>query len=516
MLDNMRINFSFSLLNKTFFAILIASAICSCGNNNASNRQTETDQPTETTSPNRDLENHPTAPVNAGPASMETLETNAQVYAWVDRLNIRNAPNTSGKIVASATEQEALEFTGEKSTGSETVVLRGVAYHEPWLKVKTADGTEGWVFGGAIKRRGEKKGNDPISDERFFYPHFGRFDLSAWKKNSSDNSSAGDAESYKSPYTRGGRLLIIDKTDMGEYGYNRTYTLKEKNGEILKIRSFSFEVDRQVYRLTETVNVYTSDPPKKYTRSQKLDKHFMQLNARPVMVNGAWSEGSADVISAATDSSSARTNDAFTIGPTPVNCSVIDVNGGCSTDFEAGNTTVFKSDSQNGCLTINGKTETVKWEDYPDKRSQLYNQSINKNWIILNEKGEDTIFGKKLEMGSKYEEHRQELIQTLLVMDAIPESIPYQSNGTVGMGYRAEIRDLCNEAITMAKAAKEKGEKGPPTEIRFFNNNYKVHFTVQTTSVDDGGGQYYKGTMKVLSTEGKILTNKSVTGYSGC
>ena len=119
-------------------------------------------------------------------------------------------------------------------------------------------------------------------------------------------------------------------------------------------------------------------------------------------------------------------------------------------------------------------------------------------------------------MGSKYEEHREELIQTLLVMDEMPKEISYQSNGTVGMGYRSEVRDMCSEAISMAKAAKEKGEKGPPTEIRFSGNNFNVYFTVQTTSRDDGGGHYYKGTMEVLSKNGKVLASKQVTGYSGC
>ncbi len=51
-----------------------------------------------------------------------------------------------------------------------------------WYKVRTSDGKEGWVFGGAVKQENEIKGNDIITKEKFDFPYFGKFDLSSWSK----------------------------------------------------------------------------------------------------------------------------------------------------------------------------------------------------------------------------------------------------------------------------------------------------------------------------------------------
>ena len=122
-------------------------------------------------------EEHP-----AEPSTLELLQTKDLLYAWVDKLNIRDTPKLEGKTIASVDNQEALEFTGEKSRQSETIVLRGVAYDEPSLKVITSDQKEGWVFGGAVKRKGEDKGNGLMTETDFDLPYFGRFDLKDWTR----------------------------------------------------------------------------------------------------------------------------------------------------------------------------------------------------------------------------------------------------------------------------------------------------------------------------------------------
>jgi hypothetical protein len=104
------------------------------------------------------------------------------LYTWVDRLNIRQTPALSGEVVANVAKNVGLEFTGEQAEKLETIVLRGVAYQDTWLKVITPDGKEGWVFGGAVRREGEPKGNGPITDTEFDFPIFGKYDLSEWKK----------------------------------------------------------------------------------------------------------------------------------------------------------------------------------------------------------------------------------------------------------------------------------------------------------------------------------------------
>jgi hypothetical protein len=485
------LNMKNTFISRFFFILLLAgvSLLLSC----TTNDKTETTETEETTTP-----------TPAPPENMNSLSANEDVYAWVNNLNIREKPEMGSKVVATAIEQEALEFTGDKSAAPETIVLRGMAYAEPWLKVKTKDGTAGWVFGGAVKRKDETKGNDPISDDRFFYPLFGRFDLADWKKISDLDESGGDAEIITASYQKGGRVLEISRVDVGEYGYSSSYKLIDREGNVLRTRSFEFVGDG-LNELNETVNDYTTNPPKKYIRTQKLNKHYMQLNGRPVMANGAWVESAADELPKA-----------VSIGTAPANCPNMDADSGCNCDFKAGGNYVFRSDYKNGCLSLDGQIAEVTEVIFKDERTKLVIQSQSDPWIVLNEKGEDLIFGKKLEMGSRYKEHRAELVRTLLVMDEMPDQIQYQSNGTVGMGYRAEVRDMCAEAIQLAKEAKKKGETGPPSELRFENKDYKVYFTVQSTGRDDGGGNDYKGKMEVLAKDGTVLGSKQVTGYCGC
>jgi len=48
-------------------------------------------------------------------------------------------------------EGTSFVYLNEKTDYKDRINLRGTLYHEPWLKIKTEDGKEGWVFGGAVK-----------------------------------------------------------------------------------------------------------------------------------------------------------------------------------------------------------------------------------------------------------------------------------------------------------------------------------------------------------------------------
>lgn len=218
------------------------------------------------------------------------FEANDLVYTWVDQLNIRDQPNLKGKTVASVQSRQALEFTGEKSENNDIVVLRGKAYDEPWLKVITEDKTEGWVFGGAVKHEGEKKGNNVISDLKFDFPYFGKFDLSDWKKVDTDDESGGDAEISTMTFEKDNLIIEFSASEMGDYGYARYYTLKDQAGETLKEREFRLSNDSDPRELTETVKDYTSSTPMEYTCIQKLRRNNSGLNANPIMANAIWSK----------------------------------------------------------------------------------------------------------------------------------------------------------------------------------------------------------------------------------
>lgn len=84
-------------------------------------------------------------------AEVKDQKETVTVYAWVDNLRIRQQPDRKAIIVNTVPEGAKLEFLGEKTDFTEKINLRGSLFDEPWLKVKTEQGLEGWVFGGAIK-----------------------------------------------------------------------------------------------------------------------------------------------------------------------------------------------------------------------------------------------------------------------------------------------------------------------------------------------------------------------------
>jgi len=121
----------------------------------------------------------PTAPQETPPPPPpQPMTATTELITRVDKVNVRAEPSTKSKVVARIPNGEPMVYAGEQSATEESILLRGVVYKERWLKVMTNDGKDGWVFGGAVKRPGEKKGNRVLSDTRLDFPNFGRYDLS--------------------------------------------------------------------------------------------------------------------------------------------------------------------------------------------------------------------------------------------------------------------------------------------------------------------------------------------------
>ncbi len=94
--------------------------------------------------------------------SEKTTETNLEVqvpeedpsvfiYCWVDNLRVREKPDTKSPIITEVKEGAELEYLEQKTDFTQKINLRGTVYDEPWLKIKTIDEKEGWVYGGAVK-----------------------------------------------------------------------------------------------------------------------------------------------------------------------------------------------------------------------------------------------------------------------------------------------------------------------------------------------------------------------------
>ncbi len=217
------------------------------------------------------------------------LAAGDKVNAWVDGLFVRAQPNKTGTIVAQVRAGTALEFTGKRSDTEETIVLRGMAFAQPWLEVRTAEGQQGWVFGGAVQRSGERKGNGFQSAQQFDFPDFGSFDLRNWEQQPAQETAGGDATITLTVYEKNGQRLAVKETETGEHGYERLYTLTTSGGKLLKTRKFTFAAEPSP-QLTEVVTDYGQAPPRVRRRTQPLSQHVLQLNGRPELAVGTWED----------------------------------------------------------------------------------------------------------------------------------------------------------------------------------------------------------------------------------
>ncbi len=75
------------------------------------------------------------------------------LYARVNRLRLREKPDTKSKVLAELAEGDVLNYLHEQTAFTKKVTLRDKVYDEPWLKVRTSKGQMGWVYGGGVEKK---------------------------------------------------------------------------------------------------------------------------------------------------------------------------------------------------------------------------------------------------------------------------------------------------------------------------------------------------------------------------
>ncbi|MBR9919436.1 MAG: SH3 domain-containing protein [Bacteroidetes bacterium] len=95
------------------------------------------------------------APASAESDSVPVLSGNSVpsktiLTSNIEYLRLRSVPGPQGDILDNLERGASLEYLGEMSSFNTEVTLRGITFKEPWIKVKTTSGTEGWVFAGAL------------------------------------------------------------------------------------------------------------------------------------------------------------------------------------------------------------------------------------------------------------------------------------------------------------------------------------------------------------------------------
>lgn len=438
-------------------------------------------------------------------------QVNESLTAWVDLLNVRAEPNTSGKIVTSLRENASVIYTGERTDEVHTLELRGSSFEEPWLKIRTADGQEGWVFGGAVQRAGENKG---VQRSSMSIGELAKLEMSQWTQTNEWISGGGDAENVTTIYKKGDLTLSIQKTEVGEYGYSRTYDLYNKNYQLIKRRFVDWSGDHPSFSLTETITDLESTPAKVSSRSQAFNKHFFQLKPRPEAVKGDFQEAIVDA-DEATQLRASILTEAFSFKDIPSN---VDTDGGCSCNFEpseyGSGLMVFASDmGANAAMKINGIMVQLK-DGLQAYQAELRKKAAQDVWITLKEKGADELFGEEIDFSGDWQTSlTNTLKEAMMAMESIPTEARIKSIGTVGMGHRGNIRDLWNDAAAAAKTAKQ---NGPDLELYYQGGQYRCRITARQTNKNDGGGGKYEGYMEILSKDGKSLEGWYVYGDCGC
>ncbi len=91
-----------------------------------------------------------TPPDTGDDATTRKTTALVQFQTAVADLRLRETPGEKGEIVATLPKGAFLDDLGEVSDFTTRVTLRGITYDEPWIKVKTSTGQEGWVYGGGL------------------------------------------------------------------------------------------------------------------------------------------------------------------------------------------------------------------------------------------------------------------------------------------------------------------------------------------------------------------------------
>lgn len=79
------------------------------------------------------------------------LRCEREIFVTTSELRLRIAPNLQAETLERLKKGEALIYLNLKSTDTEVVNMGGYTAEEPWVKVVTELGVEGWVYGEGVR-----------------------------------------------------------------------------------------------------------------------------------------------------------------------------------------------------------------------------------------------------------------------------------------------------------------------------------------------------------------------------
>ena len=89
-------------------------------------------------------------PVKKAPKTKTVIREVSLLYAVVGGLKLRTGPTRDSAIVQELALNEPIYFLNEVSDFKEKINMGAYIAEEPWIKIRTKRGQEGWVYGAGI------------------------------------------------------------------------------------------------------------------------------------------------------------------------------------------------------------------------------------------------------------------------------------------------------------------------------------------------------------------------------
>ena len=88
--------------------------------------------------------------VKPEPEEIIVEQTATSLYVTLENLNLRDRPSLSGKIQARLKLFDKVTFLNEVTDFKQKYTIDDLETNEPWIKVRTEKGVEGWVYGAGV------------------------------------------------------------------------------------------------------------------------------------------------------------------------------------------------------------------------------------------------------------------------------------------------------------------------------------------------------------------------------
>lgn len=82
---------------------------------------------------------------------VDKKKTKTWLYISQDSLKFRNYPHLDSTVVNRLPYGTMVEFLGERTRFRQKISLNGQPYNEPWVRIRLAEGENGWIYAGGAR-----------------------------------------------------------------------------------------------------------------------------------------------------------------------------------------------------------------------------------------------------------------------------------------------------------------------------------------------------------------------------